>query len=100
MVHLAFKGKTALVTGGTRGIGRAVALRLSSEGANVAVNYFSREAEAKQTLNELESAGAKAIAIAGDVSKPSEVQRLVAKVREAFGPIDILAHCAAIRRSL
>ena len=96
MAPLTFEGKTALVTGGTRGLGRTVALRLACEGADVAVNYFSREADAKQTLADIEATGRKAVAIAGDVSKPPQAQRIVAKAREALGPIDNLVHCAAI----
>ncbi len=96
MTEAAFAGKTALVTGGTRGIGRAVSLRLAREGARVAANYFSREQQAAETVSEIESAGGTAMAVAGDVSKPNDAARIVAKTREAFGPIDILVHSGAI----
>ncbi len=96
MSEQAFAGKTALVTGGTRGIGRAVSMRLASEGARVAVNYFSREEEAQTTLGDIQSAGGTAVAVRGDVSKRDDVRAIVAQTRETLGPIDILVHCAAI----
>ena len=91
-----FAGKTILITGGTRGIGKAVAVRLAGEGANVAANYFSREDAAAETLSEIEQAGGKAIVIAGDVSKPDEARRIAQQTRDAFGPIDMLVHAAGI----
>ena len=96
MTDAAFDGKTVLITGGSRGIGRATALRLASEGANVAINYFSRKTDADQTLQELEATGTKAVSIAGDVSQPVEAERIVAEARETLGPIDILVHCAGM----
>ena len=58
-----FSGKTVLITGGTRGIGKAAAVRLASEGANVAANYFSRHDDAAATLNEIEQAGGRCVTI-------------------------------------
>lgn len=92
----AFEGRTAIVTGGSRGIGRAVALRLASEGARVAINYASREDDARATLAEIESSGGQGVLAPGDVSQPEEAAAIVAKAREAFGPVDLLAHCAGI----
>jgi 3-oxoacyl-[acyl-carrier protein] reductase len=91
-----FLGKTALITGGTRGIGRAAAVRLASEGASVAVNYVANEDQAAQTVADIRSAGGAAAAFRGDVAKPEDVHRVVAQARETFGPIDILVHSAAI----
>lgn len=91
-----FAGKTVLITGGTRGIGKAVAVRLAGEGANVAANYFSRKDDAAGTLAEIEQAGGKAIIIEGDVSKPDEARRIAQQTRDAFGPIDMLVHAAGI----
>ena len=80
-----FSGKTVLVTGGTRGIGRAVSLRLASEGANVAANYYSRKADAEATLADIESVGGKAIIIEGDVSQPDDAAKIVAAGRDVAG---------------
>lgn len=91
-----FAGKTILITGGTRGIGKALSVRLASEGAKVAANYFSRHADASETLAQIEQAGGQAIIIDGDVSKPDEAQEIVERTRAAFGPIDMLVHSAGI----
>jgi 3-oxoacyl-[acyl-carrier protein] reductase len=96
MSDRAFSGKTALVTGGTRGIGRATALRLASEGARVAVNYVSQRPRADETVAEIQSLGGTVIAVQGDVSQQQDVQRMVDEVRSSFGPIDLLVHSAGI----
>lgn len=70
-------GRVALVTGGARGIGRAIALRLARDGAVVAVNYRSSETAAKEVVGEIESAGGAALAVAGDVSRPEEAAATV-----------------------
>jgi 3-oxoacyl-[acyl-carrier protein] reductase len=92
----AFANKVALITGGTRGIGRAAELRLASEGASVAVNYVSNRKQADATLAELKQLGARAIAIPGDVSNRGDVQRMVDQTRAELGPIDLLVHSAAV----
>ncbi len=91
-----FAGKTVLITGGTRGIGKALSVRLAGEGAKVAASYFSRHADASETLAQIEQAGGQAIIIDGDVSKPDEAQEIVKRTRAAFGPIDMLVHSAGI----
>lgn len=93
---LAFEGRVALVTGGSRGIGRAAALRLAREGADVAISFGSRAAPAEETVRELLALGRKAASFTCDVSQPEQVQRMVAGTREALGPIDLLVHCGAI----
>ena len=80
-----FAGKVAIVTGGSRDIGRAVCVKLGSEGASVAVNYNSNEEDADATVAAVEAAGGKAIKVKADVTKPADVDALVAATREAFG---------------
>ena len=91
-------GKTALVTGGSRGIGRAVALALAKAGADVAVNFNRREAEARAVCGEVEAVGRRALAVRADVSKAAEVARLVETVEKGLGSIDILVNNAGISR--
>src|SRR5437762_4339047 len=92
----AFVNRVALVTGGSRGIGRSTALRLAREGADVAVSYASRSKEAEQVVGEIQALGRKAICVPCNVAKPDDVGRLVSQTRERLGPIDLLAHCGAI----
>jgi NAD(P)-dependent dehydrogenase (short-subunit alcohol dehydrogenase family) len=91
-----FANRVALVTGGSRGIGRSTALRLAREGADVAVSYASRSREAEQVVGEIRAMGRRAICVPCNVARPDEVGRLVARTREQLGPIDLLAHCGAI----
>jgi 3-oxoacyl-[acyl-carrier protein] reductase len=92
-------GKTALITGGSRGIGRAASLSLAASGCNVAINYFQSEREAVSIVRELESAGCRAHAVRADVSLPNEVENMVAQVQQNLGPIDILVNNAGINPS-
>jgi len=87
-------GRVALVTGGTRGIGKAIALRLAGEGADVAV--ASHSSDGTPVVRELESAGVRATAVRGDLSDPEQVGELFAAVRAALGDVDILVNNAAI----
>ena len=91
-------GKTALVTGASRGIGRAIALRLAAEGASVAINYAGNTAKAEETKAAIEAAGGKAALFQADVSDSAQVEQMVAAVMEAFGTIDILVNNAGITR--
>jgi 3-oxoacyl-[acyl-carrier protein] reductase len=92
------KGKTALVTGGSRGIGRAIALDLARNGAKVAVNYSGSEAKAKEVVQEIGAIGGEAFAIQADVSKMDSVTAMVKEVITAFGSLDILVNNAGITR--
>jgi 3-oxoacyl-[acyl-carrier protein] reductase len=96
IMSLAFENRVALVSGGSRGIGRATALRLASEGADVAISFASRSKEADQVVAEIRALGRKALAVACNAGRPDDVAGLVARTREQLGPIDLLAHCGAI----
>ncbi len=91
-------GRTALVTGASRGIGRATALALAKAGADVAVNFLSREADAQEVCSEIKAIGRRALAVKADVSKVREVSRLVETVERELGNIGILVNNAAISR--
>ena len=84
-----FEGKRALVTGGSRGIGRAISLGLASEGADVAINYVKDEQKAAETAAEIEALGRKAVAIQADISDPAGIKELFKRVKEAFGGLDL-----------
>ncbi len=90
------KGRVALVTGGSRGIGAAIARDLAQAGAAVAVNYRAQADEANAVVEELRRAGARAIAIQADVSQAAEVAKMVARVTSEIGPVDILVNNAGI----
>lgn len=91
-------GKTALVTGATRGIGRAIALRFAEEGADVAFTYRSQHEAAQSLVAELEGKGVKALGFASDAASFEDAHRIVEEVKTAFGRIDILVNNAGITR--
>ncbi len=91
-------GKSAIVTGGSRGIGRAIVLRLATQGADVAFSYRGNEAAAKETTSAVEALGRRALAVQGDVSDPAAAEAVVAAGLAAFGKIDILVNNAGITR--
>ena len=90
------KGKNALITGASRGIGRAIALSLAAKGANVGINYRARKTDAEQVKNEVLKAGVQAEIFKADVSKSDEVERMVREFVEKFGQIDILVNNAGV----
>ena len=90
------KNKIALITGSSRGIGKATALLFAKEGAKVIVNYFSSEKEAFAVVDEIKKLGSDAIAIKCDVSKETDVKKMVQKIIDKFGKIDILVNNAGI----
>jgi 3-oxoacyl-[acyl-carrier protein] reductase len=96
MVEQRLAGKTAIVTGASRGIGLAIALRFASEGANVVVNYVSKAPEAEAVVATIRAAGGTAEAVRADVSDSAEVAALVAATLARFGRIDILVNNAGI----
>jgi len=89
-------GRVALVTGGSRGIGAAIALALAKNGAAVAVNYRERAADAEAVADKIKVAGGRAMTVRADVSQGADVTRMVAEIAAALGPIDILVNNAGI----
>jgi 3-oxoacyl-[acyl-carrier protein] reductase len=92
------EGRVAIVTGGTRGIGRAIALRLAAEGANVAVSYRSNDDAAEETAEAARAAGVKCEVFKGDVASSEDVQALFKGVSDVFGRVDILVNNAGVTR--
>jgi 3-oxoacyl-(acyl-carrier-protein) reductase len=90
------EGRKAVVTGASRGIGRAIAIGLAQEGADVAVNYASREAQADEVVREIEKLGRRALAVRADVSDFPDTFRMAQEVLGAFGHVDILVNNAGI----
>lgn len=90
--------KTALVTGASRGIGRAIALTLAAKGYAVALNYAGSQAAAEAVKGEIKAAGGKAFTIQGDVSKAEDVDRIFKTIKEEFGQLDVLVNNAGITR--
>ena len=92
------QGKTALITGGSRGIGRAIALRMAREGANVAILYAGNEAAAQETVEAARAFGAQAFCARADVGEYAQVESAIHAAKEALGPIHILVNNAGIAR--
>lgn len=92
------EGKKALVTGASRGIGRAIALALAAEGADVVINYAGNEAAAKAVAQEVEALGRKALVVQADISSNAAATSLVEQAVKAFGRLDILVNNAGITR--
>ncbi|WP_339224793.1 3-oxoacyl-[acyl-carrier-protein] reductase [Paenibacillus sp. FSL H8-0332] len=94
----ALKGQTALVTGGSRGIGRSIALALAAHGVKVAVNYSGSLQAAEETVARIQELGSEGIALQGNVGRSSDAENLVKEVIQAWGKIDILVNNAGITR--
>lgn len=91
-----FENRTVLVTGGSRGIGRACCLRLAQAGARVAINFRAREDDARETAGLVESAGSQAMIVRADVADEKSVAAMVAEVNHRFGPVEMLVNNAGI----
>lgn len=90
------KGKTAVVTGSSRGIGAATVKRLAQEGYNVTVNYLNSSSKAERVVHEIKAAGGNAIAVRADVSDPAQVKRLFDSTERAFGRVDVVVSNAGV----
>ncbi|MGB7625325.1 MAG: SDR family NAD(P)-dependent oxidoreductase, partial [Candidatus Acidiferrum sp.] len=84
--------RVALITGGSRGIGRGVALRLAQEGARIAISYRSNKTAAQQTLRQLQSTGADCVAVETDVTEAGRAEQLVEAIADRYGRLDILVN--------
>ncbi len=91
----ALRERVALITGSSRGIGKATAMRLAREGVSIAINYLKNQTEAEKTVAELKAAGVEAIAVQADTSKPDDIKRLFAEVKNHFNRLDIFVSNAA-----
>ena len=90
------KGKVAMVTGASKGIGASIAKQLASEGAAVVVNYGSSKADAEKVVNEISKDGGKAVAVQANMARKADIDRLFAEVNKTFGKLDILVNNAGI----
>jgi 3-hydroxybutyrate dehydrogenase len=94
---MALKGKTALVTGSTSGIGHAIAMRFASEGANIVLNGFGDQATIDQIKKDIAAKGVKVVYSGADMSKPDEIAGMVVEAEKQFGAIDVLVNNAGIQ---
>jgi 3-oxoacyl-[acyl-carrier protein] reductase len=95
-MSLSLEGKNALVTGGSRGIGRAIGERLAADGATVVINYARNEQLAQEVVKAVSAKGGKGMGIQADVSKPAEVRRLFSEAEKAIGPLDVVIANAGV----
>ena len=98
-MSLPLEGKSALITGGSRGIGRAIAERLAADGAAVVINYARNKEPAQEVVSAILAKGGKALAVQADVSKPAQVRRLFSEAEKVVGPLDIVVANAGVHIS-
>jgi len=98
MDNKSLANKTAVVTGASRGIGRAIAIKLASEGANIILNYRSSIKSVEEVMAEIQAMGGKAVAVQGDVSSFAEAEKIIKAAVENFGSLDILVNNAGITK--
>jgi glucose 1-dehydrogenase len=92
------EAQVALVTGGSSGIGKGIAIAMGNAGANVVINYHSDEDEAKEVQKKIEAAGSKAVIVKGDVGKEEDAKKIIATAKKEFGRLDILVNNAGIQQ--
>jgi 3-oxoacyl-[acyl-carrier protein] reductase len=92
-------GKVALVTGGSRGIGRSIALALAAAGADIAINYRRQESEAVRVRSQVESSGHRCVTVQADVSAAVDVSRMIESVKRSLGAVSILVNNAGVASS-
>jgi NAD(P)-dependent dehydrogenase (short-subunit alcohol dehydrogenase family) len=97
--HGRLEGKSAIITGGDSGIGRAVALAFAREGADVLISYLSEEEDARETARIVEKEGRRCLTVAGDIGDEAHCQEIVRRARSEFGKIDVLVNNAAFQRT-
>src|ERR1700722_8665893 len=90
------KGKVAVVTGASKGIGAAIAKHFAAEGASVVVNYSSSKEGADKVVNEITKKGGKAVAVQANVAKKTEIEKLFTEAKKSFGKLDILVNNAGV----
>ena len=95
MIDGRYAGKLALITGSGRGIGKAIALRLAAEGADVIINFFRNREPAEQTAEAIRASGRRAELIRADVGDPDDLEKLFEQIKSTFGGLDILVNNAA-----
>src|SRR5258708_14896714 len=88
-MDMSLKGKLALITGSSRGIGRGIALKLAASGVKIAVHYYQNEAAARETLGQVRKNGADGFVVQADVTRPEQITQMLRKVRDEFGKLDI-----------
>lgn len=98
-MSLPLEGKSALITGGSRGIGRAIAERLGADGAAVVINYARNKERAQEVVSAILAKGGKALAVQADVSKPAQIRRLFSEAEKVVGPLDIVVANAGVHIS-
>src|SRR2546426_830580 len=91
---MSLKGKFALITGSSRGIGRGIALKLAEHGVNIAIHYYKHQEAANDTLAKAREHGANGLVIQGDVTRPEDIRRMFDRVQSEFGALDIFVNNA------
>ncbi|WP_420469213.1 SDR family NAD(P)-dependent oxidoreductase, partial [Bacillus licheniformis] len=99
-MYPSLEGKTVVITGAGTGLGKAMALRFGDEKANVVINYFKEEENPEETVEKIESSGARAIAVQGDVSKEDDVKALIRQAVDSFGSVDVMVNNAGVENEV